>query len=106
MKNGQNAPEDPNFSKRIHILYADKLHTEITNEKNTTQKRVDKIKEVQQKDMQRIYELREDNNNLEAKIKRYRGLLQEQIDASAKRGTDDGDKSTIGGKARADFAGL
>ena len=75
------------------MLYADSLSADISKERDLAVRKLEIMRSEQAKEEEKVDALRNENNNIEKKIKRYRGLVQEQIDkASAKKrgGDEDG----------------
>ena len=72
---GPSHEEDPNFSKRIHMLYNGTLTNEVTKEREVTQKKLNQMKSNRQLEDEKVAQLRAENQTIEKKIKRYRALV-------------------------------
>lgn len=88
--------DDPNFSKRIHMLYNGTLTEGVTKERDVTFKKLNQMKSTRQLEDEKVALYRADNNKIEKKIRRYRALVQEQIDKVAAKKRGDGEASVRG----------
>jgi hypothetical protein len=88
----QNQSEGEGFNKRIHLLYENNLKENIERERNNTIKKVSEMQQNNKSVKEKVESLEAENLTIKKKIKRYRGLVQEQIDAVSKKKREDGEE--------------
>ena len=79
------------------MLYNGTLGNGISKEREVAIKKLDKIRSARQLEDEKASILRSDNERMEKKIKRYRALVQEQIDMVAAKKRNDGEIETARG---------